>query len=426
MAKGMRVEARRGRRRRHARCATRPATCWCSCRASARSAASSRCSASACPTTSTCTRWPARCRSPSRTRRCSPRPPGRRRVVLSTDIAESSLTVAGVRIVVDAGLARVPRFDLRTGMTRLTTVATSRASADQRAGRAGRTEPGVCYRLWSKLEHEHPAAPTSRPRSRRSISPVWRSSWRRGDAQPGDLAFLDPPPPKAMQAAHRAARMLGALDADGAITEHGRAVLELPLHPRLARMVVDARCRPTGRWPAWSPPSSTSATCCAAAPTSCPADSGAARATGLRRHARRPSRPARGRAAPRSGARHRPAGQRPSGARPTSTPTRAGSVLALAYPDRVAHAAQPGGQFQLRTGGGAWVGKDDPLADEPFVVAADLDGNRTNARIRLGAGLDAGELEAALDRRDRAARHPRVGQAAQRSGPAHRDPARAT
>jgi ATP-dependent helicase HrpB len=165
-------------------------------------------------------------------------------VVLSTDIAESSLTVAGVRVVVDAGLARVPRFDARTGMTRLTTVATSRASADQRAGRAGRTEPGVCYRLWSKLEQSTrlahlPAEITQVDLSGLALElAVWNTP-------PESLSFIDPPSPKSLQTARQLLVDLGALAADGSPTPTGRSMLALPVHPRLARMIVDAA--PTDR-----------------------------------------------------------------------------------------------------------------------------------------------------------------------------------
>ena len=131
--------------------------------------------------------------------------------MLSTDIAESSLTVSGVRIVVDAGLARVPRHDLGSGMTRLTTISTSRASADQRAGRAGRTEPGVAYRLWSKLEHA-----TRRAHLEAEITQVDLAGVALELAAWGtpvvDLRFIDPPPARAMQQAHELLRSLGAID----------------------------------------------------------------------------------------------------------------------------------------------------------------------------------------------------------------------
>ena len=144
----------------------------------------------------------------------APSPTGRRRVVLTTDIAETSLTVDGVRVVVDSGLARAPRFDVRTGMTRLTTVSTSRASADQRAGRAGRTGPGACYRLWSKLEHgtRQPHRPAEITEVDLAGLALELAAWH---AEPDQLAFIDRPPPKAFAAARNLLAELGALDHRG-------------------------------------------------------------------------------------------------------------------------------------------------------------------------------------------------------------------
>ena len=167
----------------------------------------------------------------------APSSPGRRRVVLSTDIAETSLTVDGVRVVVDSGLAREPRFDARTGMTRLTTVATSRASAEQRAGRAGRTEPGAAYRLWSKLEHGTRAKHRSPEITQADLAgfALELAAWGGGD----DLRFIDEPPSGALDQARELLRDLYAIDPDdGSITGLGRTMLGLPVHPRLARMVA--------------------------------------------------------------------------------------------------------------------------------------------------------------------------------------------
>jgi ATP-dependent helicase HrpB len=323
----------------------------------------------------------------------TPSPAGRRRVVLSTDIAESSLTVAGVRVVVDAGLARVPRFDARTGMTRLTTVATSRASADQRAGRAGRTEPGVCYRLWSKLEQSTrlahlPAEITQVDLSGLALElAVWNTP-------PEALSFIDPPPSKALHTARQLLTDLGALDHDGLPTATGRAMLALPVHPRLARMIVDA------------PPADRGLACVIAAVVDerdvlrgrydeLPADlSLRVRLVCGDGGDERADRRALGQVRDRAHDLARRARTDLDLDRVDSG--RAGAVLALAYPDRVGVRRSQPGQFQLRTGSGAWVAKDDALAHEPFIVAADLDGNRTSARIRLGAGLDAAELEASL------------------------------
>lgn len=313
----------------------------------------------------------------------APSPPGRRRVVLSTDIAETSLTVEGVRVVVDGGLARSPRFDSRTGMTRLTTVSISRDSADQRAGRAGRTEPGIAYRLWSRMEHG--ARPAHRAAEITQVDlaglVLELAAW--GHA---DVPLLDPPPDKARRAAVELLQDLGALDAGGAITPTGRRMVELPLHPRLAHVVatnpdplscvvaalVDERDILRGR------------------PDTLPADLGlrvriVAGHIGDDRADRGAVRRLRDRAADIA---------RRAGVRfdlDAVDADRAGAALLAGFPDRLAGRRRPG-QFQLRTGSGAWLPPEDSLADVPFLVAADLDGQRSSARIRLAAAVDAADL----------------------------------
>src|ERR1019366_525089 len=165
---------------------------------------------------------------------------GRRKVVLATSIAETSLTIEGVRVVIDSGLSRVPRYEPDVGLTRLETVRVSRAAADQRRGRAGRTEPGVCYRLW-----DEPQTGSLEPYTRPEILSADLSSFvldlaQWGVSDPGKLAFLDPPPTAALSEAKALLAELGAIDAQGRITEEGRKLRALPLPPRLARMVVDA------------------------------------------------------------------------------------------------------------------------------------------------------------------------------------------
>jgi len=321
-------------------------------------------------------------------RALAPSPPGRRRVVLATDIAETSLTVEGVRIVVDSGVARAPRFDTGTGMTRLTTVSISRDSAEQRAGRAGRTEPGVAYRLWSRIEHG--ARPAHRPPEILQVElaglVLELAAW--GAA---DLAWVDPPPARAVAAATDLLQSLGALADDGSITTVGRRMVELPVHPRLAHMIA------TGR---------DGLSCVVAALVEerdilrgrlddVPADLSlrvgvVTGRTGDDRADRRAVARIRERAADLA----RRAGiafdlDRIDG-------DRAGLTLLAGFPDRLAGRRRRG-QFQLRTGAGAWVRPDDSLADVPFLVAADVDGHRSSARIRLGAALDSSELVAVLD-----------------------------
>ena len=332
----------------------------------------------------------------------APSPPGRRRVVLSTDIAETSLTVDGVRVVVDSGWHRTPRYDARSGLTRLETVGITKASADQRAGRAGRTEPGVAYRLWSKLEHA-----ARRPFPTPEIASadlaglalelaVWGS-------ETASLPFLDPPPPRALEEGRRLLTFLGAFDIDGRPTAAGRDMAELPLHPRLARMVIGAVAAGRG------------ASACALAALleerdvlrGRPDDVETDVAIRLRllsdRDARHPQ--ADGGAIAAARRRASELARRVGVAGPGSSDFRDGAgdpgpVLALAYPDRIAQ-ARGGGRFRMRGGGGGWLPTDDPLAGEAFLVIAELDAaGRSSAasgkdsRIRIAAALDAPDVEA--------------------------------
>ncbi len=316
--------------------------------------------------------------------------PGRRRVVLSTDIAETSLTVAGVHVVVDSGLARAPRFDTRTGMTRLTTITTSRASADQRAGRAGRLGPGACYRLWSKVEHGTRQAHRTPEIEEVDLAGLVLELAAWGTDVDG-LAFMTAPPAKALRAGQQLLVELGAVDEDGRPTATGHRMLGLPVHPRLAAMLV----------------AEPSALGCAVAallderdvlrgrPDELPADLALRLRllAGRGRHDQADHRSVervRDRAS--DLARRLGIGFDPA----TIDVDRAGAVLLHAYPDRLAARRRPG-QFQLRSGTGAWLPDSDPLAHEEFVVAADLDGRRDRSRIRLAAGLDADEIARQLD-----------------------------
>src|ERR1700760_3397002 len=173
-------------------------------------------------------------------RAIAPAPKGTRKVVLATSIAETSLTIEGVRIVVDCGLARVPRYEPDIGLTRLETVRASRAAVDQRRGRAGRTEPGVCYRLWDEPQTASLAAYTQPEILSADLSSLVLDLAQWGVSDPATLAFLDPPPLPALKEARSLLRELGALDGDGRITAEGNALRALALPPRLARMIVDS------------------------------------------------------------------------------------------------------------------------------------------------------------------------------------------
>lgn len=317
----------------------------------------------------------------------APSPPGRRRVVLSTDIAETSLTVEGVRTVVDAGQVRTPRYDPRTGLTRLQTGPHSKASADQRSGRAGRTAPGVAYRLWSKMEQA-----ARRPYAEPEIAVVDLAGFALElavwGAEIDELSFLDPPPVRSLDEGRALLRMLGALDDGGRPTPEGRAMAELPLHPRLARMMTGAR-----GWTA----------CVLAAlledrdvlrgrPDDVPVDV-VERARLLDdRGARHPAMDGGAVASARRRAQEL---ARRVGLEPGRVDGReCGRVLALAYPDRIAQ-GRGGARFRLRNGTGAWVPKGDPLAGEAFLVVAELDADRRDSRVRMAAALDPADVEAA-------------------------------
>src|ERR1700742_218222 len=173
-------------------------------------------------------------------RAIAPAPKGSRKVVLATSIAETSLTIEGVRIVVDSGLARVPRYEPDIGLTRLETVRALRAAVDQRRGRAGRTEPGVCYRLWDEPQTASLAAYTQPEILSADLSSLVLDLAQWGVSDPTSLAFLDPPPAPALKEARGLLRELGALDDEGRITDEGRSLRALALSPRWARMIVDA------------------------------------------------------------------------------------------------------------------------------------------------------------------------------------------
>jgi ATP-dependent helicase HrpB len=325
----------------------------------------------------------------------APSPPGRRKVVLSTSIAETSLTIEGVRVVVDSGLMRVPRFAPRTGMTRLETVTVSRASAEQRAGRAGRVAPGVCWRMWP----EHAQAglvPHGTPEILDAdLAPLALELAAWGVADPAELAWLDPPPPAAFAQARELLAELGALDRAGAVTPHGRRMSAIPLHPRLAHMALRAKEMGLG-----------GLACDLAALLSerdvfrrgdGPPDADlrlrleALRDVGAGRRAR---------GAADVGALRRVMAEarewrRRLGVRgEDGDPSAAGLLLALAYPDRIGQrrAGRPG-RYRLRNGRGAALAEGDPLAASPYVVAAELDGTGRESRVYLAAPVELEEIE---------------------------------
>ncbi len=315
-------------------------------------------------------------------RAIAPSPTGRRKVVLATSIAETSLTIEGVRVVIDCGLARVPRYDPARGLTRLETVRVSRASADQRRGRAGRTAPGVCYRLWDEPETRSLPA-FARPEileADLSHLALDLAQWGAKDAS--DLVFLDPPPAAAWREARGLLTQLGALDAQGDLTAHGKAMSALPLPPRLAHMVLRG------------------------------AEHGAAtKATGL---AALLGEQGLGGSSPdltdRMQRWARDNGPRAKDARALAArwargllagegQMDEGLLLAEAFPERVAKARGQLGEYQLANGRGAYLDPGQALAREPWLAVAELGGGDTRDRILSAARLDeASLLEAFADR----------------------------
>ncbi|MFV3327091.1 ATP-dependent helicase HrpB [Pseudomonas sp. NY15372] len=317
-----------------------------------------------------------------------PAPVGKRKVVLATNIAETSVTIDGVRVVIDAGLERVPRFDPRSGMTRLDTQRISKASATQRAGRAGRLEPGVCYRLWSEAQHDQVAA-FSAPEIQQADLTGLALQLARWGVQPGDLKWLDAPPTAAYSQANDLLRRLGALQPDGQLTKHGQAMAELPSHPRIAHLLL--RGHELGL---------AEMACYIAALLG---ERDIQRGGGADLHSRLAilSGEQKAQRGEQSGAQRAKqlAKQyrsflRGTASQPVSDPDHprwTGCLLALAYPDRVAQQRREGGaEYRLANGRAALFAEVDGLMKCPWLVIADL-GSRQGQReerIYLAAELD--------------------------------------
>ena len=326
-------------------------------------------------------------------RALNPAPDGQRKVVLATSIAETSLTVPGVRIVVDGGYRRAPRLDAASGLSRLVTLRIGKAATEQRAGRAGRTAPGVAIRLWTEALHRGlPQA--DRPEILEAELSGLALDCAAWGSEPGGLAFLDAPPAGSLAAARGLLRDLDALDQAGRITETGRRMARMGTHPRLARMMLAA------------------------------SDSGEKALAAELAALLEERDPLRGREAPAdiglrldllAGADHaaadRGAVQRIR--RAASLHRRrlgigngvaaegdAGALLAAGFPDRIA--ARRGamdGAFRLASGQGARITGVDPLAKAPLLAVADLEIAGTEARIRMAATLDRAVLEARFPER---------------------------
>ncbi|MGE3246939.1 MAG: ATP-dependent helicase HrpB [Beijerinckiaceae bacterium] len=314
-----------------------------------------------------------------------PAAPGRRKIVLATSIAETSITIEGVRVVIDSGLARVPRFEPGLGLTRLETVRVSRAGADQRRGRAGRTEPGVCYRLWEEAATQS-LEPFARPEILAAdLAPLLLDLAQWGTRDPAELAWLDPPPVAAVAEARKLLQSLGALDADGAITEAGKAMRALPLPPRLARMVIEAAKGGAAGY---------AADLAAVLVERGMGGDGVDLAhrvdrfrTDRSRRAQDMRRLAEGWA--KQTERFAPAAS--AAAREVSC----GAILALAYPDRIAKARGAAGAFLMANGRAAQLEAHEALARALWLVIAEISGRAASARILAAAAIAPEDVETA-------------------------------
>jgi ATP-dependent helicase HrpB len=304
---------------------------------------------------------------------------GRRKIVLATSIAETSLTIEGIRIVVDSGYRRVPAYEPATGLTRLETVRVSRAGADQRRGRAGRTEPGICYRLWSEGQMAALEA-FDRPEILESDLAglvLDLAGW--GISDPQQLQFLDPPPKPAWAEAVALLEYLGALDGDGRITEEGKALSRLPLHPRLAHMIHRAGVEGDAL---------TAALLAVLVTERGLGGIGtdlAHRLSSFRGERSKRADEARGLARRWASLAGDGQGNSASGD--------IGRHLARAYPDRVAQQAGGRGRFRLANGRAASLDESDSLAATPYLVVTDVTGVAANGRIRAATAVDLETIE---------------------------------
>lgn len=324
----------------------------------------------------------------------APTRPAERKVVLATSIAETSLTIDGVRVVVDSGLSRVPRFSPRSGMTRLETVRVSQASSDQRAGRAGRTAPGTCYRLWAVEEQSGLLARATPEILDADLAALALDLAVVGVRDASELRWLDAPPAAALAQARELLRQLGAIEETGRITTHGRAIVELGVHPRLAHMLLRARAIGAG------------ATACLIA--SLVEERDVLRRDPVRREADLRSRVAivagEGRAehqdVDRDAVRRvRELSRRWHAELGADGQTRVdedvvGRLLALAFPDRVARRRDGAGErYLLRNGFGAVLDDAGGLTGSEFLAIAELDGRMPASRIYLAAPLTRRDVE---------------------------------
>lgn len=328
-----------------------------------------------------------------------PVPLGSRKVVLATSIAETSVTIDGIRVVIDSGWLRLPRFDPRSGLTRLETIRVTKDSADQRRGRAGRLEPGVCYRLWTEKEQTGLAAHRPPEMLEADLAPLMLDLAQWGTQNPEELSWLTPPPHGGINQSKELLTRLGAFSTEGRLTEHGRHMATLPVHPRLSHMLIQSK-----------PLGFADLACELAALLSerdifhGPRDHqnpdlrirvdllhGEYDSVGLAPNQATVERVKRTAHLWRRQLGERCDARSADGHDPSQT---VGVLLALAYPDRIAQ-RQPGedARYRLVNGRGARFIGPNPMDGEPFLVIADLDGGTPWARINLAAPIAREDIE---------------------------------
>ena len=316
-------------------------------------------------------------------------PEGRRKVILATSIAETSLTIDGVRVVIDCGLKRSPRFDPASGMSKLATIKASLAATAQRRGRAGRTAPGTCYRLWSAASERALPQFDAPEILGADLAPLALELAVWGIADSGALMLLTPPPEAALTQARDLLRQLEAIDKKNLVTPHGRRMAELGLHPRLTHMMVRAKERGLG-----------DLACDIAAILS---ERDMLKGREIDVDLRHRVQVLRGESGDPSIDRNQRSRIRQSAQdwrrqlgvpkEAVSSPAQCGQVLALAYPDRLAQQRGQAGQFRMSNGRGAVLPAADPLAKEEFLAVGSLDGDAREARVFLAAPIARAEIE---------------------------------
>ncbi len=305
---------------------------------------------------------------------------GRRKVVLTTAIAQTSLTIEGVRIVIDSGLSRVPRYDPQTGLTRLETVKVSRATAEQRKGRAGRVEPGICYRLWEEAQTKALPAAEKPEILESDLSGLVLDVANWGVSDPEQLKFMTPPPAAAWSEARELLKELDALEEDGALTKAGRDLAALPLHPRLGHMLMQAAQEEQAEL--------------ASLIAVIIGEHGlGGRSTDLRDRLRRLMQDQSQRGKEARAQAKRWVKMVGSNSSQRANFEDAGDILSLAYPDRIAQQRGARGSFRLANGRGAQLEESETFYGEKFLSIAEVTGTAARARILLAAPLSFKELE---------------------------------